>query len=166
MSNPNGMAGANLALGGLGTFMSAVGQFSNESVAKKAAKQNAAYAEYQAQDAGRRGQLELQKVQRQAAQVKGAQRASMAAKGLDLTDGSPLEVLTDTDYFAALDENTVKDNTAREVYGFRMLGRNYMAEAASHNPWLTAGATGLAGASSVASKWYEYTKAGTKPFKK
>lgn len=163
MSNPSVLAGADVGLSGFGGILSAMGTFTDASAAKNAAKQNAAFSEYQAADAERRGQLELQKVQRNAAQVKGAQRADMAARGLDLTDGSPLDVLTDTDYYAALDANTTKENTAREVYGFRVQGANYAAQARAINPWLSAGASALASAGAVASKWYQYKKGGVTP---
>lgn len=146
--------------------MSAMGTFTQARMQKNAAQQNAKLAEYGAADAQRRGTLELYKVRRNAAQVKGAQRASMAARGLDLTEGSPLDILTETDYFSKLDENTTKDNTAKEVYGFRTQGANYGALASSINPWLEAGGSGLASAGAVASKWYTYKKAGTKVFGK
>lgn len=166
MSSPNGTAGASLSLGGLGTFLSAAGTFTNESAKKRAAKENATYSEYQAGDAKRRGELALQKVQRENSQKQGSLRANLAARGLDLSTGSPLALIDQGNYFGALDENATKENTEREVYGFRMQGANYRAEADSINPWLTVGATGLAGAGAVADRWYSYKKAGTTPFKK
>jgi len=141
---------------GFGTFLSAMGTFTNARAEKRAAKANAALAEYNAQDAARRGQLELARVQRRTAQLKGSQRANLAARGLDLSEGSPLEVLTETDYFGELDANTVKENTAREIYGFRVAGRNYLEQAAAINPWLSAGASALSGAGLVADRWYQY----------
>lgn len=160
------MANADVGLSGAGGIMSAMGTFTQARMAKQAAQQNQQLAGYAADDAQRRGSLELYKVQRNASQVKGAQRASMAARGLDLTEGSPLDILTDTDYFGKLDENTVKDNTAKEIYGFRTQGANYGAQASAINPWLEAGVSGLSSAGAVAGKWYGYRKAGTKVFGK
>lgn len=166
MSNPNGMAGASLSTQGLGGLMQAMGTFSNARTDKRAAQSNATYAEYQAEDAKHRGDLALQQVRRNTSQVKGSQRAGLAAKGLDITEGSPLALLTDTDYFGAVDENIVKENTAREVQGFRTAGSNYAAEAKGINPWLAAGASGLATAGTVADRWYQYKTSGIKPFGK
>ena len=154
MSDPSVMANADVGLSGAGGILQAMGTFSAARTAKKAAQQNQQLAGYAADDAQRRGTLELARVRRNASQIKGAQRASMAARGLDLTDGSPLDILTSTDYFSALDENTVKDNTAKEIYGFRTQGMNYGAQARATNPWLVAGASGLASAGAVAAKWY------------
>ena len=98
--------------------------------------------------------------------MKGAQRASFANHGVDVGTGSPLDVLSSTDLAAAQDVATTKANAQREAYGFRVQGANYAAQAAADNPWLSAGAVGLAGATSVAEKWYQYSNAGAPPFKR
>lgn len=160
MSNPSTMAKASLGLEGFGTLLGAMGTFTNATAEKDALKANARYAEYGAQDAARRGELESQKVTRRTAQIRGSQRASMAARGLDISEGSPLEILAETDYFGALDANTVKENTSREIYGFRASAANDRARAKAINPWLSAGGSALAGAGAVADRWYQYKKDG------
>ncbi len=152
------MGAASITTSGLGAFMGAVNSFATARNEKSAANANATQADYAAADAQYRGNLELQKVQRAGEQVKGAQRAHFGAAGVDLTEGSPLAILTDTDYFNALDQNTVKDNTAKEVYGFRVAGANYRSQANAINPWLSAGTSALAGAGQVADRW-NYMKA-------
>lgn len=155
-ANPAAWQKASIGASGFGTLLSAMGTFSNASAEKKALKTNAAYTEYQAADAARRGELEGVKVGQRAAQVRGAQRASMGARGVDVEDGSPLDILRETDYFSELDQRTVKENTAREIYGFRAAGANMRTQASGINPWLSAGGSALAGAGLVADRWYQY----------
>src|SRR4051812_1857105 len=118
-SNPalmRGMSTASISMQGLGSLMGAVNSFTSARNDKRAAKQNAQLAGYAASDAQYRGNLELQKVQRQGELIKGAQRARFAANAVDLTQGSAADVLSDTDYFSALDAKTVRENTAKETY--------------------------------------------------
>lgn len=128
--------------------------------AKKIGRNNQIMAEYAAQDAEKRGDEEAAKVRQRAAQLKGAQRANMAAKGLDLTEGTPDELLTQTDFFSELDQKTSKDNAAREAWAKRAGGANAAAQgdASATQGNLAAFSTVLSGASSVSGKWTEYNK--------
>lgn len=94
---------------------------------------------------------------RRNAQVLGAQRARLAASGIDLTEGSAASIPTDADYFGSIDEQTVRDNAAREAWGLRVQGTNQSAAAVLYantadnaNPLLTSILTG----GTVASRWY------------
>lgn len=113
-------------------------------------KNNADLAEIQAQDIIKRGEQEATAARRQGAQVRGAQRASMAARGLDLGEGTPLSLLDQTDYFAAIDQATIKSNTGKEVFGkraqaagFRSEAAMYTATAESKSPLLSAVTAGV-----------------------
>lgn len=151
---------------GLGALFEAIGTFSNVNSAKRAATANANYSERQAADAISRGDTTAARIQTAAERVKGAQRASFANHGVDVSEGSPLAVLAETDMAAAQDVATTKTNAAREAYGFRVQGQNYRSQAAADNPWLSAGAVGLAGATKVAEKWYQYSSTGAPPYKR
>ena len=129
-------------------------------------RNNATIAEYQAKDAVARGDKATEDHMRKVAQLKGSQKASMAARGLDLSEGTPLNILTDTDLFGEIDANTIQTNAAREAWGYRAQGSNstaqanlYKAQADNQNP-LMAGATSLlSNAGSVADRWNAYKKA-------
>lgn len=163
-----GAVGSAVQLGGLG--MQAYGAMQKSQGEADAANYQAAVqannqrvAEIQAQDAIDRGEKAAQDHSRKVAALKGSQTASMAARGLDLTEGSPLSILTDTDLFGAIDKNTIKSNAAREAWGYRAQGANagdnsklLRMQAENQSPLLTGAGTLLAGAGQVADKWYRY----------
>lgn len=157
--------GATLSMGaqGLGSFLSAAGTFGNARAAKRSYQANAAYSDEQAADAGRRGTLAERRLRMRQSQEIGSQRATLAHRGFDLTTGSPLEVLTQAQQFADEDVDTLRENTRREVSGFRMQGDNYRAQASATNPWMSAAPSLIGGAGIVADRWYQYKKAGVKP---
>ncbi len=122
---------------------------------------NAKASEYAAQDALRRGDEEAAAVRRNADMLKGSQRASMAARGLDLAEGTAAELQDQTDFFALTDIATVRKNAQREAWGIRTQGANYSSEAnknravaSSINPMFSAGSSLLTSGGQVAEKWY------------
>lgn len=130
---------------------------------------NAQLAEWQAQDAVQQGGVQEQAIHMQAAAVKGSQRAAMAANGLDLTEGTPREVLTSTDYLAKVDANTAHDNALRAAWGYRTQGAGYKdaaanarASADSISPSHAALLSLLGNSGQVSSTWYSMNKAGVK----
>ena len=132
----------------------------------KVAENNATVAEWQAQDAEARGNRQAQEVRRKYAALMGTQRAALAARGLDISDGSANATLQDTTYFSGYDEATTRANAAREAWGYRVRGANFtgdagmlMSQSNAENPLLSAGlAAGgtffSGGGGSVAAKWY------------
>jgi len=143
-----------------GTGMQAVGQMNAAEAAKAAAERNAQMATMMGHDAQDRGDLEQQRVGRQVSAVRGQQTANMAANGLDLSGGTPAAVLAQTDYYGLEDQRTTVNNANREAAGYKNRANGYASEAASYNPYLTAGGTMLAGAGNVADKWYRYNNGG------
>lgn len=134
---------------------------------------NAATSQALAVDALARGDIAAASAVRKGNQLQGRQRAVMAARGVDLTQGSPLAILQDTQYFTDIDAATVRSNAAREAWGYRTQGVNYQNQAIfaqsradQTNPLLSAGMAGAAsyfGATGgrwlgdggvVAPKWY------------
>lgn len=93
------------------------------------AKNNAQIAQHQQKDAHRRGEQEATDVQRRMRVLHGSQRASMAARGLDLTHGTPSNILEDTRFFGAVDTNTTRHNAAKEVWEHRLTEQNEDAQA-------------------------------------
>lgn len=113
-------------------------------------KNNAELAEIQAQDIMKRGDQEAIAARRQASQLRGQQRVSMAARGLDLGQGTPLSLLDQTDYFAAVDQATIDSNTNKDIFvkraqaaGFRSEAAMYAATAEAKSPLLSAVTAGV-----------------------
>ena len=138
--------------------MGAASAYQQGQTAQKVAENNARMAEYAAEDAQRRGEENVQAIQRQASQLAGRQRGLMAARGLDLSAGTPSEILTQTDFFTDIDVGTARDNAAREAWASRAEASNMRAEgaAAMANARSQAFSTLLGTAGSVAGKWYDY----------
>lgn len=156
-----------------------------EEVNAKIADNNRQITEWQAIDAVRRGDLDIQGMQLDTAAVKGTQRATMAARGVDITEGSANDVLTTTDWSAAVDQQTVRDNARRTAWGYRVQGTDYLNQATAHrdtavnmrysaasarpipvartvNPTSAAAVSLLGNAGQVATTWYSMNKAGVK----
>lgn len=96
------------------------------------ADENAAYANRQAGDAVFRGSDEVAKHYLQQAQLAGRQTAAMAANGIELGFGSPLEVLASTAALGEIDAEALRENARREAEGYRMAALNQRQEAASY----------------------------------
>lgn len=76
-------------------------------------------AEWLAADAIRRGDREATEVKKAGRQVRGAQRASMAAQGINVDSGSALAIQEETADLAEEDAETVKGNAWREAFGYK-----------------------------------------------
>jgi hypothetical protein len=121
------------------------------------------------------GQREEQSVRLRTAQLKGTQRASLAASGVDLGEGSAARVLATTDYMGEVDARTVQANAARSAFGYqvqannqkfaamsaRVQGANYTAGSAfatananTINPAASATTSLIGSAGQVATSWY------------
>jgi hypothetical protein len=154
-----------------------------EDVNAQIAENNKQITEWQAIDAVHRGDQTVQGMQLDTAGLKGSQRATMAARGIDITEGSANDVLTTTDWTAAVDQETVRDNARREAWGYRVQGTNFANQAnaardtAAHmrdsaasarpvavartvSPTAAAGLSLLGNAGQVANVWYQMNKAG------
>ena len=110
---------------------------------------NAEISDRRAKDALERGAKEEQQKRRENQQLLGKQQAAMAANGVDLTFGSPLDVLVDSSVLGELDALTIRSNTNREEYDYRVQGANQRSQAqmskGAASSALTAGYMGAAG---------------------
>ena len=97
MCNPALLLGAQGVSGGLsaiGAYGQAASQKSSLNYDARVADMNSVLVERQAQIAMEQGQFQVDQLRRLTAGLKGSQRATMAARGLDLTAGTPAEILT------------------------------------------------------------------------
>lgn len=99
----------------------------------KVASNNQKVAEWQAADAVARGNTEAANVRRKYAAMQGTQAASLAARGLDISEGSANALLTDTDFFGAYDQAITKSNAAREAWGYKVQAGNFAGDAAAYS---------------------------------
>lgn len=155
---------ASAVIGGVSAYSAAETRKDQAQYQSAVASNNAKVAEWQAADAKERGDRAAADTRRKYAALQGTQRASLAARGLDISEGSANAILTDTDFFGAYDQNVTRANAEREAWGHRVRASNFGGDAAAYsasadaeNPLLSGA---LAGASSyfssplVASKWY------------
>lgn len=138
------------------------------------ADNNKQVAEWQALDAVRQGDLAVQGNQMQTAQVKSSQRTALAASGTDINEGSNNDILSTTDWVAATDQQTIRDNALRTAWGYRTMGVDYANMASANrdsasnlrggansiSPNGAVGVSLLGSATQVASTWYNMKKAG------
>lgn len=156
-----GLQIAGAVSGVLGSYSSSKATKQAYEYQAKVNENNAKIAEWQAADAITRGQKSEQQLRLKAAQLKGSQRAGMAARGVSLDEGSPLSILQDTEYMTENDALTVRDNASKEAWAYRNQGANYSSDAAmlsarakAENPLKAAGGSLLTNASTVAASWY------------
>lgn len=131
------------------TVMGAVGAIQQGQAASASARyqakvsdMNARLADKAAKDALERGALEEQKQRQKTAQLLGAQQAGMAANGVDITFGSPLDLLVDTATLGELDALTIRSNAYREERDIRQQGANYRGQAGALRAEASSASTG------------------------
>lgn len=174
--DPATLAVVSAAASVIGTGVSAYGQVQAGQAAKAAGDYNAAVArnnqivaEQQAADAQRRGEVAETEQRRKVRMLAGTQRAALAASGVQLDQGTALDILGDTAAMGELDALTIRNNAEREAYGYRVQGVNFGAEAglqtmrgqsAMTSGLIGAGGTVLSGAGNVTDRWLTYNKLG------
>lgn len=162
-------ATASLAASVIGAGMSAYGAIQQGQAARKQAeyqaavsRNNALLAERQAQDAEQRGKVAEDAQREKIAGLLGTQRAMLAGTGFDLGDDTSASLLGDTAAAGELDALTIRNNAAREAYGYRTRGMNFNADAdlslargraAENAGYLSAAGTVLSSAGTVAGRW-------------
>lgn len=151
---------AMLALTATTAAVSAYAGYTQAQTSRKIAQHNADVQELQAQDALRRGEQAKTDARKRGAMIEGQQRTALAARGLDLSEGTPNDILGQTDFFTQSDIATAGNNAKKEAWMNRSGAANSQLQADSTNPGLTLAGGLLSGASSVADKWYSYGKRG------
>lgn len=162
-----------MGLQAFGVGMSAMSA-ANQADAQKAslgyksavANNNAQIADYQAGQEQVIGAQQEQASRIKTANMAGAQRASMAANGIDLGEGTATDVLTSTAYVGERDALTIRDNAARRAWAYKTQAQSYAGEGAAYsaagsaiNPLMAAGTSLLTGASGLSKSWSAYDDA-------
>ena len=159
----SGMTGMQmLEMGGKvgGAIFEGLGKQDQAKYESDIARNNALTAQYAAEDARRRGDQEASRVSRNASSLAGSQRASFAARGLDVSDGTPGDIIEQTNFFGKVDADTARYNGKVEAWQKTVQGQNYKMQQASANDRAVGSLAGsmLSGASAVSDKWNTYSK--------
>jgi len=124
------------------------------------AKYNQRLSEIQAADTLLRGREAADNHRKEVNRLAGTQRAAIAASGFDVGYGSAFETVQDTYTLGEEDAIKIEDNAEKTAQSHRqqasldgLQGDNAYAAGVSG-----AGTSLLAGAGSVASKWYQYRR--------
>lgn len=129
MCNPGILLAASTAVGAIGNIQEGNAQARAYNYTAAVNEQNAVFAETRAMDAIARGAEEEQRIRREGGAVRGRQVAQMAASGVDVGFGSPLDILTDTAIGVKLDAARARRNAQREAEDMDTQAWNYRAQA-------------------------------------
>ena len=154
-----GIAGT--ALSAAGTVQQGQAQAANARYQAQISANNAALAQFYADDAIARGAEEADLQSERARAIAGQQTAALAASGIDVQSGTALGVLGDTAEAAEIDRLTIRDNAAREAYRYQVDAANAQAQAAASSSvqtgsFLSAGGSLLTGLGGVGERWQRY----------
>ncbi len=121
---------------------------------------NARIADMQADDALRRGEKDEKRHRLDVKKFIGSQRVALAAQGIEVDSGTALELQEETAGLGELDALTIRNNAAREAWGYRVQAQDatYRGEIALQNSKMQANATLLEGASRIGSMYYKANK--------
>lgn len=172
--SPKNIGEAALFTQGAGAVVAAYGAYEGAQAQRDALQMQAEVARTNQQLAGvqaanriTQGQTETARVALAGAKLKSSQIASMAGRGLDLSEGSPLRLLEDTDLMTGVDVSTAAQNADREAEAIRMQATNYgrsadlyARAAANTSPWKRAGGSLLTSSGQVAKSWYDLSSRG------
>lgn len=137
------LAVASAALSGASAYQASASQKAQAKFQGQMAENNAVMAEYSRQDALQRGGEAAVKAQQEARRLRGAQVVRLASNGLDLNSGSAAAILDDTDYFGQQDAQQIRNNAARQAWGYQVEGQNLTSSAAMFSATADAEKPGL-----------------------
>lgn len=95
---------------------------------KAIAETNKSFAELQADDAVKRGNLASLQQQGKTAEFVSSQKAALAAQGIELDSGTAESLLRNTESLGELDAVNIKSNAWKEAWGFKSQANQYSAE--------------------------------------
>jgi hypothetical protein len=153
-------------LGAVGSIQQANAQAAAAEYNAKIGEMNAQLSERRARDAIERGAAEEQRKRMEVARLQGQQKAAMAANGVDLGFGSPLDTIVDTAVLGELDALTIRTNAYRESYDRQVDAVNQRAgaelnrmeaKAAKTGGYLAAAGTVLGGVGNAYSSYRQST---------
>jgi hypothetical protein len=119
-------------MGVIGGMQSAQAQAGQASYMAQVARNNQLIAQRNAQIALDQGEAQVTRLQLQREQIKGSQRAALAAQGGDVNVGSPVDIVGDTERASATDIATTRYNATLRAWGFGNEAAGYGASASAY----------------------------------
>lgn len=124
-----GVMGAGTGLGLVGDVMSAEAERENARYKANQMFINADFADLKAKQALQAGDQEASRYSAKGRQTVGAQRAALAAQGIDVNIGSAIDVQEETKRIIETDVNQIRTNAIREAWGYKTEASNLRAQA-------------------------------------
>ncbi len=150
-----------------GAYYTAQGQKTALKAEANIADINARMAELNAQNALIQGQKAVQMQRLKTAEVRGAQRAAIAANGMALDSETAMAIQQSTDIIGEVNADAAEADAINAAFGYRTQAVNLKnqalmarAGAKSISPLMSAGTQLLTSASQVATNQYLYTNVG------
>lgn len=133
------MCSIELAFTAISTIASYIGQQQQAKAEAKAMeaqaatnRQNAALAEKRAEDALQRGDIEEKQKRLESARLRATQQTGFAAGGVLTSEGTPLDVSSDTAALGELDALTIRSNASREAFEHEVDAFNFNSAAGAN----------------------------------
>ncbi len=160
------IATAGLAMSAYGAYANAQSQKDQANYQSAVARNNKIISDRNARDITRQGEDEANRYRAKVRRMSAEQTVGLAGQGVDVTEGTSIDLLADTAELGEFDAQTIKSNAGREAYNARVQGMNfeaqaglYKAKADAQSPAFSAGTTLLAGAGQVSDRWNTARKA-------
>lgn len=156
-----------------GLAMSVYGAYSQSKAKQGEADYNAAVsrnnkvlADRKANEITKQGEVEANQYRERVRQLQADQTVGLAGQGVDVSEGTSVDLLADTAELGEFDAQVIKTNAGRQAYNAKVEGMNNEAQAGLYDiqsdaqtPFLSAGTTLLSGAGQVADRWNSVRKA-------
>ena len=142
----------------IGTGFSALSSMEQGKNARATAEYNARMGEIKAQDVINQAAIEQEKQRQKINSLRGSQRASAGASGVDVDSGSFGDIGEQTVVLGEEDVQTIRNNAARAAWGYRAQSQLdiYQGRAIQGTSRLNAAGTLLSGgAKAMSSKWWK-----------
>jgi hypothetical protein len=154
----------------IGAGLSTISAYGQSKAAKSQAQYQAAVqrnntiiAERKAEDSIERGERQARLQKLKGKQLASKQMVSLAAQGVDITDGTSIDLLADTAEASAFEEEIIKNNAERQAYNHQVSANNFESQAGlfdahadAQNPLFNAATTAAVGIGNIyASNWYQ-----------
>lgn len=117
-----------LILGAAAGVQQAKAQTAAAEATEQQSKENAKAANAQAQNTVLAAQVEEDRRRQQTRAMLGKQRAALAANNVDMSIGTPMELLGDTAAIGEQDALTIRANAARQAWGYKVDANNSLNE--------------------------------------
>ena len=116
-------------VGGVSAYQQGKAQQAQAEYQAKVAEDNAKIAQQNASNARQEGIEESRMQRMKTIQAVSSQQASMAANGLDITQGTPLDVIEDTATMGELDALTTQYNAETKAQAYEQQANNFSNQA-------------------------------------